>query len=185
MNDKKLAIFDLDGTLFDTREVNYLAYKEALRPYNITLDEEYFKTKCNGRHYTEFIPRIMGTTEYLEEVQKAKKQAYAHNLASATVNEHLFSIIRNWKVEYHCAVVTTASRKNVMDILSFFHVEDLFDCIITQEDISHPKPDPEGFLLAMDHFKAAPQDTVIFEDSDVGIAAARATGATVIVVDRF
>ena len=185
MDNKKLALFDLDGTLFDTREVNYLAYKEALQPYHIILDEAYFKTRCNGRHYTEFIPQIMGSTEYLEEVHKAKKVAYARNLSAAKMNKHLFSIIRQLEAEYDCVIVTTASRKNVMDILSFFQVENLFECIITQEDISQPKPDPEGFLLAMKRFKASPQDTMIFEDSDVGIAAARATGATVIVVDQF
>ena len=55
----------------------------------------------------------------------------------------------------------------------------------TQEDIHKPKPDPEGFLLAMEHFGVTPADSVIFEDSDVGIEAARASGAAVFVADRF
>ena len=47
------------------------------------------------------------------------------------------------------------------------------------------KPDPEGFLLAMKQYGAAPKDTVIFEDSDVGIEAAYATGASVFRVMMF
>lgn len=185
MNKKRLALFDLDGTLFDTRDVNYAAYKEALLPYGISLDEKYFKTQCNGRHYTEFIPVIMGTTEYLENVHRAKKEAYAKNLNKAKMNQHLFEIIRHLKKDYYCAVVTTASRKNAMEILLHFQVENLFDLVITQEDITLPKPNPQGFLLAMKQFEIPSENTMIFEDSDVGVTAARATEATVFVANQF
>lgn len=182
---KYLALFDLDGTLFDTGEVNYHAYKDALQEYGISLDREYFVTKCNGRHYTEFIPVIMGTREYLEPIHKAKKAAYAKNLSKARVNTHLLEMIRVMRQTYHTAVVTTASKKNTTDILSYFNCEYLFDLIITQEDITKVKPDPEGFLKAMEHFSCDRSHTVIFEDSDVGIRAAKATGASVIIVNQF
>ena len=181
----KLAIFDLDGTLFDTGGVNYYAYKDALLPYGVRLDEEYFKTRCNGRHYTEFIPVIMGTAEHLEPVHKAKKAAYAGNLDKARMNKSLFDIIQGIKSEYYCAIVTTASRHNAIDILSYFCVEDFFDLMITQEDITKVKPDPQGFLMAMEHYGVSAENTMVFEDSDVGIQAARASGAAVFVVNRF
>lgn len=181
----KLAVFDLDGTLFDTSDVNYYAYKDALAPYGVALDEEYFKTQCNGRHYTEFIPAIMGTAGYLESVHKIKKAAYAKNLDRAKINYCLFDIIRGLKDKYYCAVVTTACNQNAMDILLYFKVKDLFDLIITQEDITRTKPDPQGFLMAMEHFGISPENTLIFEDSDVGIQAARSANASVLVVNQF
>lgn len=180
-----LALFDLDGTLFDTRDVNYCSYKDALQPYGIHLDKTYFVTKCNGRHYTEFLPAIMGTDAFLEPVHREKKSAYANNLDKARANVHLLKMIRAMRETYNTAVVTTASRKNTIDILRHFHCEDLFDLIITHEDITHVKPDPEGFLKAMDYFNIAPDHTVIFEDSDVGICAAQATGASVMVINQF
>lgn len=182
---KKLALFDLDGTLFNTDDVNYKAYREAFRPYGIELDREYFVKYCNGRHYKEFVPKIMGNGDHLEEVHDKKKEFYKTFLDDAVVNTHLFSMIEAMRDNYHTAIVTTASRKNVEDILSRFGVKDCFDFCITQEDIHKPKPDPEGFLLAMKHFGVSPEDTVIFEDSDVGIEAARASGAAVFVADRF
>lgn len=181
----KLAIFDLDGTLFNTDDVNYKAYREALRPYGIELDREYFVKYCNGRHYKEFVPKIMGNSEHLEAVHDKKKEYYKTFLDDAVVNKHLFSMIEAMRDSYYTAVVTTASRKNVEDILGRFGVKDSFDYCITQEDIHKPKPNPEGFLLAMEHFGVTPEDTVIFEDSDVGIEAARASGAAVFVADRF
>lgn len=180
-----LALFDLDGTLFDTSNVNYLAYKKALEPFGVRLDKEHFIEKCNGKHYTEFLPRIMGTDEYLEEVHKSKKKYYAEYLGEARVNKHLFNIISFIGNKYYKAIVTTASKQNTTDILKHFGYENIFDRIISQEDISKTKPDPEGFLRAMQIFNIDAKHTVIFEDSDVGVEAANKTGATVFIVGRF
>lgn len=182
---KKLALFDLDGTLFDTGEVNYWAYKDALLAYGADLEKEYFISKCNGRHYTEFLPEIMGNTEHIEAVHKAKKNNYAANLHKARANKHLFELIKLMQKEYHIAIVTTASRKNALDILEYFGYFDLFEYIVAQEDITKVKPDPQGFNLAMEYFDVLAKDTIIFEDSEVGILAARLTGAAVMVVDKF
>lgn len=179
-----LAIFDLDGTLFDTGEVNYCAYRDALLPYNVTLDKEYFVSKCNGRHYTEFLPEIIGSNQWIESIHKAKKAAYVNNLDKAIPNIHLLNMIYAIKEKYYIAVVTTASRQNTMDILRYFRCDGIFDLIITHEDITHLKPEPEGFLKAMSYFGIDPKHTVVFEDSEVGLFAARATGGSVLVVDR-
>lgn len=185
MKKTKLALFDLDGTLFDTDEVNYAAYRDALLPYSVELDKQYFTSFCSGRRYKEFLPLLLSGTEHMEDVHDAKKAAYRHNLSKAKMNAHLFQMIRFIKPEYYCVVVTTASRQNAMDILSHFNVVPLFDDVITQEDISRPKPDAQGFLLAMRRFGISAEDTVIFEDSVIGIQAARATGATVMIADQF
>lgn len=185
MKKERLALFDLDGTLFDTGDVNYHSYKDALQPYNIQLDKHYFFTKCNGRHYTEFLPIIMGTNEFLESVHKTKKETYAQNLDKARANVHLLAMIQAIRGTYHTAVVTTASRKNTTDILRYFCCEDLFDLIITHEDVTHVKPNPEGFLKAMNHFGMDAEHTIIFEDSDVGIQAAKTIGASLMVVEQF
>ena len=63
----------MDGTLFDTCEVNYYSYRDSLLPYGIELDKKYFITNCNGRHYTEFLPSIMGNTEHIKDVHVSKK----------------------------------------------------------------------------------------------------------------
>ena len=182
---KYLAIFDLDGTLFDTSEVNYHAYKEALKPYGIELERDYFLEECFGRHYLDFLPVIMGGRENMEAVHSAKTRAYGLNLDKAKVNRHLFRIIDSMRGNYYTAIVTTASRKNTTDVLRHFGYLDYFDYVATQEDIVKKKPDPEGFLSAMDHFGIDAEHTVIFEDSEIGIEAGRATGASVFVVDRM
>jgi beta-phosphoglucomutase len=185
MSKDKLAIFDLDGTLFNTDEVNYHAYSEAMKPFGVELDHDMFVTECNGKHYKVFAPGIMGGVEHLEEMHEAKKRLYSEFVGYAKINEHLFDIIRGIKDSYYIALVTTASKKNTDDIIDHFGVAKEFDFVITQEDISKPKPDPEGFMKAIEHFNMDVKNVYIYEDSDVGVEAARRTGASVIVVDKW
>ena len=127
----------------------------------------------------------MGSMEHVEDVHTAKKNVYAHYLSKAKINYHLFDIINLIKCDYKISIVTTASYQNTADILTHFGYYNLFDYIISQENISIPKPNPQGFLLAMNHFNVDAAHTIIFEDSDIGIRAAKLTGATVFVVNQI
>lgn len=182
----KLAIFDMDGTLFNTNDINYYSYKEALDKYNVSIDYEYYCNYCNGRHYTVFIPPLVNNDkEKTEDIHNIKKSVYSKYLDKVKVNEHLFNIIDKIKQDYKIALVTTASKKNTYEILEYTKKIDLFDLILTSEDIKRPKPDPEGFLLAMSYYNVAPKDCVIFEDSDVGIEAAKKTKSNIFKVEKF
>ena len=181
----KLAIFDMDGTLFDTTQVNYYAYKEAFENYSLELDENYFFENCYGRYYRDFLSEMIDSEQLIEDIHRIKIDFYAKNIHKARKNTHLFRYIEKMREEYYIAIVTNASKKNTMEILKAYHCVDYFDLILTSEDILKVKPDPEGFLTAMSHFNMGPIDTVIFEDSTVGIEAAKATGSTVLAVEKF
>ena len=182
----KLAIFDMDGTLFDTNSINYYAYKEALDKYDVFIDLEYYCNYCNGRYYKEFIlPLVNNDEEKAEYIHDIKKAVYSKYLDKVKVNEHLFNIIDKIKNDYKIALVTTASKKNTYEILEYTNKIDLFDLILTSEDVKKPKPDPEGFLLAMSKYKVEPKDCIIFEDSNIGIEAARKTNSSVFKIESF
>lgn len=182
----KLAIFDMDGTLFNTNDINYYAYKEALNKYNIDLDYEYYCNYCNGRHYKIFIsPLVNNDVTKIEDIHNIKKTAYSKYLNKVKINEHLFSIIDKIKSEYKIALVTTASKKNVYEILEYTGKLNLFDLILTSEDVTKQKPDPEGFILAMNKYNVNPRECMIFEDSNVGIEAANKTNASVFKIEKF
>lgn len=182
----KLILVDLDGTLFDTKEVNYLAYKEAIEPYGYSIDYKYYCDFCNGRHYLDFLPQISTSNmSILEKIHKSKKKNYSKYLSYARINNGLEMLLRSSKDKYKIALVTTASKENTNDILHKFAIEDLFDLILTHDDIAKSKPDPEGFLKAMKAFDSKPEECIIFEDSEVGIEAADKTGATVFIVRGY
>lgn len=182
----KLIVVDLDGTLFDTKNVNYHAYKDALASFGYDIDYDYYCKFCNGRYYLEFLPQIANSDEsVLAAIHREKKIAYRKYLDKAVLNKGLLDIVRLMKVEYKTAVVTTASKENCKDILKHFKLETLFDLILTHDDISNSKPDPEGFLKAMQYFDATPEETIIFEDSEVGLLAAESSAAYYYKTYRF
>lgn len=137
------------------------------------MDYKYYCEFCNGWHYLEFLPQITtNDKDILIAMHKAKKIAYRNHLDKAVLNQGLVDIVRLMKSEYKTAVVTTASRENCYDILNQFNLTRLFDLILTHDDITEAKPNPEGFLKAMQYFGVKPENTIIFEDSDVGLEAA-------------
>jgi len=177
----KLAIFDLDGTLFDTKDVNYNAYQNAIKMVEIDVKIDYndFCNLYSGKNYREFLPKIIPdiTEEQMKNIHNFKKNIYTQYLDKARKNELLFFMIQEIKKEFYISLVTNASKKNVVDILEKFAVKDLFDLFVTQEDIKKPKPSAEGFLKAMDYFSILKENTIIFEDSEIGIQAAIESGA--------
>lgn len=182
MTNKLLAIFDLYGTLYDTKEVNYRSYKEALSQinYNVDVDLDFYSKYCNSIHYKLFLPKIaQGISEdEMNYVHSIKKTLYSDNIKYAKRNNHLFNIIEQIRNQYFIALVTNANRKNATEILEAFSDKNRFDLIITHEDIKTPKPSPDSFEIAMDYFKVTSKQTIVFEDSDVGIKAAQNCGAS-------
>mgnify|MGYP000632516948 CR=1 FL=1 len=74
------------------------------------------------------------------------------------------------------ACVTTGSKQNATEVLEHFGVREWFGLIVTG---------PEGYCRAMEHFRVTPADTMIFEDSGIGLTAAKASGARVFRVEQF
>lgn len=175
----KLMILDMDGTLFDTTGVNYHSYKEAVSEYGYDVDYDFYRYECNGKHYKDFLPLFAtDDKELMEIIHQKKLDLYQKHLDKARLNEPLLSLVKSSKKDgVQIALVTNASRQNVEDILNTFGIRECFDYVMTQEDIRKPKPDPSCFIETMQRFGVKPEETLIFEDSPVGLQAAKNSGA--------
>ena len=179
----KLALFDMDGTLFDTREANFLSYGRACREQGIEIDRDKFMNGCYGRNYRDFLPDLSVPQELIEPIHDVKLRYYNDYLDSIVMNRPLFDLIDILATQgIPSALVTTASRVNTADILRVHGCTDKFALVMTQEDCSVQKPAPDCYLKAMAHFGAAPDECIIFEDAAAGIAAAKAAGAAVFAI---
>ncbi len=182
----KLIMVDLDGTLFDTKKVNYLSYKDAVNKYGYDLDYDYYCKKCNGNYYMDFLPQITTKNKkILEDMHNIKKERYSAYLNEALINVNLVEMLKQLKFSCKIAIVTTASKKNTYEILKQFNILELFDLIITQDDVSSPKPNPECYLKAVNKFRYEKKECVIFEDSKTGIEAAKRSGIQYFIVEGY
>ena len=182
---KKLIMVDLDGTLVDSLEANYLAYRKALNELEYNISWETYAKKCDGKSYKDFLPELLkGNIEHMEEVHEKKKKYYPKYLEYIKLNVHLVAILQAIKDQYYTALVSTASRANVEIILNHFDLMGLFDWVVTQEDVKKSKPDPSCYIMAREHFGLNADEAVIFEDSATGLAAALASGSDVYMLKR-
>lgn len=182
----KLIMVDLDGTLFDTREVNYKAYKDALNIYGYSLEYDYFCKYCNGKYYIDFLANIVKEEkQIIKSIHDIKKEKYNEYLSLARMNINLVELLKQCKKSTAIALVTTASKANTYEILSKYNIKNLFDLIITGDDVKLSKPNPEGYQKALSFFNVEPQEAVIFEDSLVGIEAAEKCGVQCFVVKGY
>lgn len=167
---KKLAIFDLDGTLVDTCRANYEAYKRATEKIGKKWDIGYddFYSKFFGKNYKLFLPIITGADEkecHIIHDLKAKEYRDCVVLYGR-VNQSLLDIIEGIREEYNIALITTASRRNVTTVIDLLLKQTSFDLIISAEDVTKLKPDIEAWVKAIDYFSVDVSNTIVFDDQD-------------------
>ena len=126
-----LICVDLDGTLLDTVPANAASYRAALEELGFTVTDEYYAERCNGGHYTRFLPPLMGgtpSTADVERVHDRKKALYSDFLDVVRPNTALMEILRTMQAAGHdLACVTTGSKQNATEVLEHFGVRELFD----------------------------------------------------------
>lgn len=182
----QLTAFDFDGTLFLTDKAIWKAYQKALREYGYEMDYSTYHNKCEGKDYRTFLGLLYDITdpETLSAIHQAKQKYYKDFYKFITPDLAVLQTAQRFHGTCKTAIVTTASRSAVEDILEIFNCRDCFDIIIAKEDVKHQKPSPEGYLKAMIRANACPSTTMIFEDSQTGIQAASLSGASVMQVMR-
>lgn len=176
-------IFDLDGTLFDQKDADAKAYSIAFAEAGVNFDEKQHK-KLHGLRFEERMQIMAGSMDETtkSKIKDLKVKHYKSTFDLIKPNIGLVEFIKSDKA-YKKALVTTARRRNAMNLLSHFNLDPkLFDVIITGEDVSRGKPDPECYLLALKALKISPDESLVFEDSESGVKAAKSAGIKVIKV---
>lgn len=175
----KLIILDFDGTLATTEEANMRAYLLALQEEGIELSIEKYKSEYFGMRCPEFL-RTIGITDEVQSdrVRRRKIELYPTLFDSVHLNEPLWNFVQDFRAQGGKVwIVSTSQKENITNAMRHLGIEDKVDGLLTSNDALEPKPSPEAFLKAMEIEGVTPAETLIFEDSVVGIAAAKASGA--------
>ena len=181
----KLIILDFDGTLASTEDANMEAYVLALREENIEFDTEEYKRRYFGMRCPEFLREIGVTNEEdMERIRRRKIELYPTCFSSVYLNEPLWNFAQDFRAKGGKVwIVSTGQKENIENAMRYLGIKEDVDGILTSCDVVEPKPSPEAFLKAMAIEGVTPAETLIFEDSPVGLAAAEASGAAYIKVE--
>lgn len=183
---KKLLIFDFDGTIVDSSPIHKQSFQEALIDYDVIVDYEEIK----GMRTRDAIVKIFNQSN----VSISKKNLLNLVLKKQSLSQKYFSsisLIKDFKQfymhaksTYKLSIVSSASRASIDIALKKFNLEEGFDLILSSESVDNAKPHPDGFLRAIEKFKFIRDEAVIFEDSFAGFLAAEKAGIDCIDVTK-
>ena len=186
----RLLLLDFDGTLADTRRANTLSYVAALGEAGYTLTEEEYAANYFGMRCNEFLTRFgIADPAERERLRLRKIALYPTFFDTVRLNEPLWTFCRQFRAgSGRVWVVSTGSRANIDNVMRHLGIGGptaeggVSDGILSGADVERPKPAPDCFLEAMRREGCTPRETLIFEDSAIGIEAARRSGASYFVV---
>ncbi len=180
----RLILLDFDGTLADTARANSISYIEALREEGISLSEQEYRRKYFGMRCPEFM-RALGITDpdRIKRIRERKVEIYPSHFDTISLNVPLWNFVQDFRRQGGRAwIVSTGHPSNIRNAMRHLGIEGDIDGILSSDDVERSKPAPDCFLKAMKLCGVAPAETLIFEDSEIGLAAAEASGAAYIKV---
>lgn len=174
----KAIICDFDGTLADTFVANYHAYQEAFNEQGITLTEETYRAAF-GLRYDDFMRMMtIQDPQIAQAIRERKKELYPQYFHLLRPNIRLLDFVRAMHNSgAKTAIASTARKENLQNVVAYLDIEKDFDLIQSGNDVRHGKPDPEIYLRVMEALQVCPEETLIFEDTEIGIQAAQASRA--------
>ncbi|WP_422753674.1 HAD family hydrolase [Micromonospora sp. WMMD708] len=176
--DFRAYLFDCDGTIVDSMPVHHLAWRAALDEWGCDLPEDLFYA-WGGRPVADIVVDLNarhGLAMPVDVVARRREDAYQSFLPQLTAVPGVLAHIERAHRQVPFAVVSGSTRESVTASLTALDLLDRFDVLVCAEDYVRAKPDPECYLMAARLLDVPPERCLVFEDTDLGVAAATAAG---------
>lgn len=183
----KAVVFDLDGTLVDSMPTHFKAWREALikagAPKDVFPEDVFYA--MGGRPTKDIVVEINGEHGLNldpEFVALAKREAFLNNLDSLELIDDVVDFARAMRGKMPLGIATGGGRVVVEKTLQAVGISDLFDEVVTANDVKCGKPAPDVFLEAASRLGVDAAECLAFEDAPAGMMAAQSAGMTVVSV---
>lgn len=206
---KKVIIFDMDGTLVDSvgiwnqvdeTLINRIRSEKAPRPENVQMQRDdalrrFSKAANPYMEYCGFLKKQYDAVESLDEIHALRYQIaqdYLQNVID--YKQDADTLIRWLKDQGYILVIATTTKRSNLDIyrtrnarmMEKAKIDDYFTLVYTREDAKEIKPNPEIYLKVLSELGVSAEECLVFEDSLIGIEAARNAGIeSVAVYDSY
>jgi beta-phosphoglucomutase family hydrolase len=179
--DARALIFDLDGTLSNSLPVHMATWNKVGEVYGFKFDPQ-IMVEMTGRATIEFAHRIVeqyNLSADPEEIVKLKQQSFRDSAQLLEPVREIISVVKKYYGRLPMAVGTGASRKSTEVQLNELGIAKYFNVIVTANDVTRHKPNPDTFLKCAELMGVTPEKCQVFEDGDLGIEAAKKAGMMV------
>jgi beta-phosphoglucomutase len=182
----RAAIWDMDGTLVDTAELHFLAWRDVCGELGRDFDRADFAATF-GRRNPEIIAQLFGdrfTPAQVDAIGEHKEELYrAAARQGVTLLPGVAELLEGLRrAGFRQGVGSSAPHANLELILERTGVRGYMDAVVGMEDTTRGKPDPQVFLVAAAKLGVPPARCVVFEDAVAGVQAARAGGMRCVAV---
>jgi pyrophosphatase PpaX len=170
----KAIIFDFDGTLADTLPICFYAFQSVFKEFDdteVTADE--IKSMF-GPSETGIIKENLKNSSWDRAIDMYYQKYSEKHVELVTANEEVKNLLHLLKKqEFKLAIVTGKARRSLDISLDHLDMNELFDVIITGDDVSNPKPHPEGLNQALSLLNITNDEAMFIGDSDADIEAGK------------
>ncbi len=187
-NGKKLIIFDVDGTIWDSEKDVFLSFNHTLKENaNMEITKEQFQ-ELAGLHLGEMFEKVLPEEKkgQASEYEKKYKKYYideGHYVDATTLFENVKETIENFKSQgFHMAVASSKPKRILDKMVEHFGLNEFELVLGTEESNFKHKPDPEILNYIMDQLNISKEETVIVGDSKTDILAGKNAGIDTIAV---
>ncbi len=180
----KAVIFDLDGVLVDSEPV-YLEHEyQKIKRYlpNITKEEMMPTVGMSSKMFHAFVSNLLGLDSASEQYQEYRQGSYVafkvdyKEIMRSSVVETLTKLKQ---MNYRIALASSGDMEDILKTLDQCEIRDFFEVICSGDMFHESKPNPEIYLTTFAKLGVEPEQCLVVEDSNLGLAAARASGAVV------
>ncbi|UVI33112.1 HAD family hydrolase [Paenibacillus spongiae] len=177
----KSLIFDFDGTIIDTETPWYYAFKDIYQEYGVDLPLELW-SKCIGTSFDHFNPfqhleQCLNQPMNREEIEIRSKEHYKKYINNVKLRDGVVHVLSEARLKgLSIAIASSSTRSWIVPYLEKHEILHYFDYIVTKDDVSQIKPNPELYVKAIELLNVKPTETIAIEDSLNGLIAAKAAG---------
>ena len=183
----KALIFDLDGTLSNSLPVHLATWNVVGEKYGFNFDPQILH-EMTGRPTIEFAKRVVdqyGLSADPHDLVRMKQKSFWGMANLLEPVDEVVKIVKEYHGKLPMSVGTGAGRRSAMVQLETLNLLQYFDAVVTAEDVTRHKPEPETFLECARLMGVQPHFCQVFEDGVLGIAAAEKAGMMVTDVRPF
>lgn len=178
----------MDGVLIEARDWHYESLNKALQLFGYEISRHDHLVVYDGlptKRKLEMLTLERGLPRELHGFINEIKQQYTTEMIHARCRpmfHHEYALARLKSEGYRLVVASNSIRSSIDLMMKYAHLDVYLNFVLSNQDVLKGKPDPEIYQLAFSKLKLTPNEVLIVEDSETGIAAARASGGNVLAV---